>query len=75
MTEIYNIRFYDLNNDFQINGLLAHWSMDNPRLGDRRGDFEVILQRCWEWNDESSLNNGTKDSNINITNGDIRLEM
>jgi hypothetical protein len=38
-----------------------------------KGAITVVLQREYEWDTQTRLDEGTYDANINISNGDIRL--
>ena len=42
-------------------------------LGANSGEWAVASRYKWTWNKQSELEDGTYDSNIDITNGDIRL--
>ena len=38
------------------------------------GSYSVVDKQRWEWNDQTALEEGTADGNIDLTNGDIRMK-
>jgi len=50
------------------------WDNDNWDESYDNSPVEIMRNR-WEWTEESELDDGSYDDNINITNGDIRLDI
>ena len=51
---------------------VATWNTDNWD-GTYNNSFIDVVRRRWIWDNQSELEKGTADANIDLTNGDIRL--
>ena len=47
--------------------------LGTSKLGEPSATFIEAVRRRWVWDNQTELAKGTKSSNIDITNGDIRL--
>lgn len=58
------------------NFILGHATyaiLGTSKLGSFPGSWVEVVRRLWSWDTQTLLEQGTKDANIDLTNGDIRL--